>query len=674
MVLLPFLFFLLCNIIFATLFTADLRENILKSSLVFFVTIWISTEFLSLFDLITFRGILATWIVLVLLASGCLIWALRRGTSGPVEEKKESWTEFNASLSIISVFGLFIIIVISGITLYIALKAPPNNFDSMTYHMARIPHWIQNQNIRYYPTSIPRQNYSLPLAEFSILHLQLLSKGDHFANSIQWFSFLMAILSSSLIAKQLKLSPQGQWIAGALTATLPMAILQSTSTQNDLVVGLFCLVFAYFLGKLARKPSLDSAIFTALAMGLALGTKGTAYIYCAGIGLGIGGFALFGKNWQEIKRLSMSYGMIIIIALTLNTGIYLRNWQLYRHPLITSNERVLVDKVSIKILGANLVRNSVMNLASPIQPLNRVLERGTGWLLGYQTNNPASTFQNTQFALTFSINADDAGNGLHFVLILLAVFIVPWMKSENGKDINRYLLTLLFTFLIYSLAFKWQPWGGRLQTPLFLLGTVVPALVLDKLFSTNLLPGIILAVFFLTSIPYLVMNRIRPLLPLWEDSTVFVDPAGKRKFLTGLERAPALSRQLDSFVSIFYEGRSVVFTERRQLYFLSNFDLYDPYRLVGHYLRNTPARQIGLIMDSNDWEYPIWVLVGQEASPGLLNFAHIDVENVSKSLQNLPQNPPELLVVTRNDYQKLKILSDYEEVKKAGKIRIFQLK
>ncbi len=132
-------------------------------------------------------------------------------------------------------------------TLIIALKSPPNNFDSMTYHMARISHWIQNQNIQYYPTAIPRQNYSMPLAEYGILHLQILSQGDHYANLVQWVSFIISIITSTLIAKELKVSPRGQWITGVLTAALPMAILQSSSTQNDLVVSAFCLSFIYFL-------------------------------------------------------------------------------------------------------------------------------------------------------------------------------------------------------------------------------------------------------------------------------------------------------------------------------------------------------------------------------------------------------------------------------------------
>lgn len=673
MAFLPLLFFLFVSAIIFQQSSSGLRESLLKGSLITFVVIWLTTELLSLKDLIAYREVLIAWIGLNLLGAGWLAWMLFRRSSLLAGKWQSLKHDFLTSLSGISILCLITIVVIGGITLYIALKAPPNNYDSMTYHMARIPHWIQNHNIKYYPTSIPRQNYSLPVAEFSIMHLQLLSQGDRFANLVQWFSFLMAILSSSLIAKQLKISPRGQWIAGALTASLPMAILQSTTTQNDLVVGLFCLSFAYFLGKTAQNPSWKSGLFTALSLGLALGTKGTAYIFCAGLGIGLGGFSLIGKSWQEIKRLSLHYGLIIVVALSLNGGIYLRNWRLYRHPLITSNERVLVDELSWKVLAANTLRNGVMHLASPIQPVNRALQEGTAWLLGYQLENPASTFQNTSFSLTFSINEDDAGNGLHFLLIGLAGLVLPWMKKGKDKDINRFLATLVFTFLIYSLAFKWQPWGGRLQTPLFLAGTAAAAALLDRIPPKSLLLGSILALFLLASTPYLLLNRIRPLLPLWEDSSVFFDPTtGKRKILPALDRSPALSSGLDSFLSIFYEGRSVNFTDRRDLYFMGNYDLYDPYMIVGHYLRNTPARQIGLIMDSNDWEYPLWALVNQQSSPGPLKFTHLEVNNVSKSLSSPDQASPELVVVTRKNFQNPDFLDKYQEVVATDYIQIYE--
>ena len=324
----------------------------------------------------------------------------------------------------------------------------------MTYHMARVSHWIQNQNIRYYPTAIPRQNYSMPLAEYAILHLQILSQGDHYANLVQWVSFIISILAVTLIAKELKVSPRGQWITGALAAALPMAILQSSSTQNDLVVSAFCLSYVYFLSRVIKKGKWENLLFAALSMGLALATKGNSiYIYRRDWS----GDRWANINQQEMgadKNLLYRYGIIIVIGLLLNTGIYLRNWNLYQHPLITSNERILVEEVSPKILFANLVRNGAIHLSSPIESANQFVEKSASSLLGSEIDNPESTFQGSNFEISFSINEDDAGNGLHLILIALAILILPWLKTDDKKELIILEFALILSILLFSLVFK----------------------------------------------------------------------------------------------------------------------------------------------------------------------------------------------------------------------------
>jgi hypothetical protein len=82
-----------------------------------------------------------------------------------------------------------LIFVLTGL---IAIVSPANTWDSMTYHMSRVVHWIQNQGLAHYPTSILRQLHQNPWAEIAILHFQILSNGDRFANLIQWLSMIGA--------------------------------------------------------------------------------------------------------------------------------------------------------------------------------------------------------------------------------------------------------------------------------------------------------------------------------------------------------------------------------------------------------------------------------------------------------------------------------------------------
>lgn len=47
-------------------------------------------------------------------------------------------------------------------TAVVALIAPPNNWDSMTYHMSRVEHWRVNGSVIHYPTNVVWQIYLNP--------------------------------------------------------------------------------------------------------------------------------------------------------------------------------------------------------------------------------------------------------------------------------------------------------------------------------------------------------------------------------------------------------------------------------------------------------------------------------------------------------------------------------
>ena len=671
------LFIIITALLYFYLGKNSLRDSAIKSFLLTFLIILISTEILSIFNVITFSWILISW---VLSLAGVVIGLMFRWRSqGNLDLTSTSSNKVqnkNGSHSFHYICGA-IIITILLITLFIALKAPPNNYDSMTYHMARVSHWIQNQSIRYYPTAIPRQNYSMPLAEYAILHLQLLSKSDQYANLVQWFSFVIAIILSTQISRELKVSAKGQWITGIITATLPMAILQSTSTQNDLVVGVFCLSFFYFLLRAVNTLDWEDLFFASLSMGFALGTKGTAYVFCAAIGVTIGGIHLLKKKWGEIKGFVLRYSFIIVMALLLNTGIYSRNIALYNNPIFTSNERTITDEVSAKVLVSNVIRNGAVHLATPVDRSNQFLNKFIVNLLGSEINNPSSTFQNSKFQVAFYISDDDSGNLIHFLLLTLSFFIIPWLKNNQPRTINSVLISSALSIILFSLFFKWQPWGGRLQTPIFLLGSVLIAYLIDKLTTKNIIPGVIITVFLITSIPYLLMNTIRPVLPLWENDTVFYNTKVKEFIYTRVtkfvKQRPTLRKNLTPIASLFYEGRSVIHTERKELYFLGNFIDYYSYRSATKIIRDNDPHKIGLMMDSNDWEYPIWVLLRQPASKGPIQINHIQVEDISGRLESPQDKIPEYILATNNKYQKMIDLHGYELVYTSGSIQVLRL-
>ena len=166
------------------------RSSIIQTLIFISAFIFISTELLSLFNAVNSSGIIITWSVLLLLSS-ILNWIRWDKHFPHMNLSVGVPTDRNAKIinNTLNKFLFYSTCFILIITLTTALVASPNNWDSMTYHLSRVMHWIQNENVNFYPTQIDRQLTQPPFAEYFILHLQLLNGSDRFANIVQWCFF-----------------------------------------------------------------------------------------------------------------------------------------------------------------------------------------------------------------------------------------------------------------------------------------------------------------------------------------------------------------------------------------------------------------------------------------------------------------------------------------------------
>ena len=166
-------------------------------------------------------------------------------------------------------------------TFVVAVAAAPNNWDSMVYHNARVMEWWDHGSVAPWDTPSERQVRMPPLASYFKLAFLGLTGDDRLFNLVQWGFFAFAILATAGLAARLVPSGRaGPW-AALIAATVPMAILQSTSTQNDVVVAGYFLAAAFFLVRAFAAdaaPAGDLALAGA-AVGLGLATKGTAYLF-----------------------------------------------------------------------------------------------------------------------------------------------------------------------------------------------------------------------------------------------------------------------------------------------------------------------------------------------------------------------------------------------------------
>src|SRR5262249_12050367 len=213
--------------------------------------------------------------------------------------------------------GLLIVAAIGAVTLFIALTAAPNNFDSQAYHLPRVEHWIQNRSLAFYPTSITRQNEMGPVAEILLLQTRILGGSDVFYPLVQWGSMACWLAAVVRITRPLGGDVPQCWIAAAFLMTLPIGILESTSTQNDYVVTalLACGVTLALEATGEPRPALGPILAAAAAVGLSGMAKPIGFLFGAGFAVW---FAIgLSRRVALLAWLGRVAGVALVLALAI---------------------------------------------------------------------------------------------------------------------------------------------------------------------------------------------------------------------------------------------------------------------------------------------------------------------------------------------------------------------
>lgn len=496
-------------------------EGLVKAHVLVLAGIALASEALSAMEGISAGAITLLWSVSALVALVAALVAARGSRAAAAPEAAAA----GSALGRIARLG---IALLSLLTLLTALLYPPNTWDSMTYHMARVMHWIANRDIGLYPTGIARQNYAPPLAELAILHLYLLAGSDLLVNLVQWWSYVVVMAAAYAIAVELELPHPAPWVSAVVAAAVPMAVLQASSTQNDLVTASLVMAFALSLLRLRGGLRLGTVLFAALAFGLALYTKGTAYVYCAAIGVALALPLLFAPLGDDRGRGSVIGRRLAVLAaivglgLVLNTGFYLRNLDAFGDPLSGERGRYTNQEVSLAVLGSNLVRNLALHAGTPSAELNLLTEDAVGRLLGARLNDPGTTWGGTEFGVPFSRFEETAGNLPHLLLAAVVCLVLPlaWL-GKHLRGTIPYALALVLGLLLYAVVLKWNPWASRLHTPLFTLAAPLLAIPLamaqwrtPRGSPARWIAGVTLIGLLLYALVFALANQIRPLLSL----------------------------------------------------------------------------------------------------------------------------------------------------------------
>lgn len=497
---------------------ADWRSAVLISATIWGGLVLFITELLSLFNALTPGAVLVCWIIAAMIA---LALAGREVLRSPL--RFSSLTSKRLDRRVLLMVGsTTVLLCILGL---IALTAAPSSGDAMQYHLPRVMHWLQNRSVAHYPTTILRQIYLAPWSGYVTLHFQALTGRDYLANSVQWFSLVIAVLGASRIAMQLGATALGQAATGILVATIPMALLQATHAENHLVVGVWLICFVSFMFDALASPYPSNAAriragLAGAALGLAILTKASAYFFAAPFVVWFAVAAFRKSRWTSWQLVAPLLGM----TLAVNVIDYSRQIATFGSPLGPGKENAFLNTVEEQYsnqthtpaaIFSNIVRNVAIELSSPSQSVNSAVAGSALALhrwLGIDPNDRRTSWTSDPFAIHAANWNEDtmAGNPVHFLLLASAMTLLL-LRHPQSRSAAAYSICVLLAFLLFCGMLKWNPWLTRLHLPLLMLAMPLIAVQLERFRGGMPLLAISLALGLL-AIPYVVMAKHRVLI------------------------------------------------------------------------------------------------------------------------------------------------------------------
>lgn len=508
---LPLIFFLLSGWVTHCRYRDGVIPCLLRAAIAWAVVVTASVELLSAFNILNRGWLVVTWLVLCLVLSLWRFPQLRQSLSGQVRALR-SWLGPAVRLLDPSAVGIALLVTSVGLA---AILSPPGPVDVHLYHMPRVLFWLQNSGVAHYPTTYYQQLFQPPFAEYALLHVYALTPGDRFVNLVQFAAYLGSALAAAGVVAEFGGRRRAQLLAAVFALTLPQGLLTASGTKNDHVVAFWIIVTLYFGLRYAQSKRFSDAVCLALAAGLALLTKGTAYVWLLSLPVTL----LAARRRAGGKAIVVAMALALLAAVLLVGPYYARNMAVFGSPLGCDAAqcgplyKFANATISPHLIGANVIRNLVLHATTPIPQLNHAVYRvGLAVLhaLGVDPQDPRITWTGTQFGpAQFRTHEALAGNPLH-LLIAVGLGACLVRRGTAAVAARSLLLAATVSFVVFCGVFRWQPWHARLHLPCFLLLAAFVGCAADKLLParmTNALTFLLL----LTSFPYALSNEIRPL-------------------------------------------------------------------------------------------------------------------------------------------------------------------
>jgi hypothetical protein len=464
------------------------------------------------------------------------------------------------------------------INMVVAFTVPPNNWDSMTYHLPRLNQWLQNGSIFGFNTQTLRQVWNPRGSEALLLIPASISQNDVLLNLVQFVCFILVLYVLFILARLSKVKYSVTICCLYLVFAFPTFLLQSVTTKND-VVGAYLSLVAIVILWLYAKGANSRTVYAMLSCSIAacFSIKGTTLLF--GIILVFSILYLFLKKLISFSRLIQ----LAIIIMILNSQLWIENLRAFGSPLspdVAPEYNPLVTDFSLPTFVNNIIRITVSNLLTAPSMFNEeIIETSRRFIsgIGLNPDDPDSTWSGG-FVPVIDRHEDLAGSPvLIFVfLTVLAASVFLWKRRDRIDFADRLFLVIGIIYCFASiLTLRWQPWINRLLIPAYLI-LVASLLLLEK--NLRLSSRRIFIVSF---------NTLIALFTFYSAT-----------FLAFSVDRPILTSKLNN--------KSIFQMTENELRFINNQGIAKEYSQTLRELNKLNPEYVLINGSGDHWEYPVW--------------------------------------------------------------------
>jgi 4-amino-4-deoxy-L-arabinose transferase-like glycosyltransferase len=395
---------------------------------------------------------------------------------------------------------LILVTLCMGIlNLAIIIFTAPNNFDSMAYHLARMAYYLQHNNLDYYNANYYAQIVHPKNSTILLLYSYIVSgRNENMTQLIQFVAYWISVCSVYGITRRTGNNRTQGIFAALVSALLVEWLLESNTTQNDLIIAAFTGASINFLFSFRLTRQKKYLVLAALGIGLSIGTSAKSFLALPSLAL-IGGYILFSADtWQRRFHDLAYFAGALLLAITLYAlpAGYVDNYQRFGNPI--GPKEIMGESFEGKSIEY-VMRNGTKNVLrfgfeflslDGLPPFETVLKaqsmviglpRAIVNILGIDLETPEASFKPFRYrkAPIFFSNEDWCSWGI-FGFALVWVVILLSAVGVGSRDARILSFAAILFLLALAYGGLYEPHRGRYLITCAVFGVPTIGIVLNS--------------------------------------------------------------------------------------------------------------------------------------------------------------------------------------------------